>query len=133
MSNEELIDCALLSCKAMLALGAQIPDGSFDDMQRKFDELFPSIAKERSTKAPDVLQTQKVQVAIDGTGSHQTWFQASPGRAGRERFVAEPDCTFPGSPRGFTRWDVALKNLLRLGIQKHIEERASYSARGTLS
>ncbi len=40
----DLIDRALLTCKAMLALDAQIPDVSLDEICFGFDELFPSFA-----------------------------------------------------------------------------------------
>ncbi len=40
----DLIDRALLTCKAMLALDAQIPDVSLDEICFGFDELFPSVA-----------------------------------------------------------------------------------------
>ncbi|HEY3940186.1 MAG TPA: hypothetical protein VGL97_22355 [Bryobacteraceae bacterium] len=79
--DDELINLALLSCKAMLGLGARIPDGPFTDMQQRFDELFPEIATVRLTERPEEFETQKVHVAINATGSHETRFQAGPGLA----------------------------------------------------
>jgi hypothetical protein len=122
-SHDDLIDRALLSCKAMLALGAQIPDGSFDEMQFIFDELFPSVAQERIRGRPDEVETRMAHVCINATGSHETWFQISPGRDGLEVTVPEPDATFTGRNHSATRWEVMFRNLLRLGIQKLIEER----------
>ena len=122
-SHDDLIDRALLSCKAMLALGAQIPDGSFDEMQLIFDELFPSVAQERMRDRPEEVQTYLAHVCINAASSHETWFQMSPGRDGLEVTVPEPNATFTGRENGFTRWDAMFKNLLRLGIQKVIQER----------
>jgi hypothetical protein len=122
-SDDDLIDRALLSCKAMLALGGQIPDGSFDEMQLSFDELFPSAALARSRDKPEDLQTYRVHIGINAKGAHETWFQISPGRNGVAVTILEPNATFTGRQDTFTREEVMFKNLLRLGIQKAIEER----------
>jgi hypothetical protein len=122
-SDDDLIDRALLSCKAMLALGAQIPDGSFDEMQLSFDELFPSVALERNRDKPEDLQTYRVYIGINAKDAHETWFQIGPGRNGVGVTILEPNATFTGRQNTFTRGEVMFNNLLRLGIQKVIEER----------
>jgi hypothetical protein len=96
-SDDDLIDRALPSCKAMLAVGAQIPDGSFDEMQLSFDELFPSVALERSRDEPVDLQTYRVHIGINANGAHETWFQISPGRNGMAVTILKPNVTFTGS------------------------------------
>ena len=122
-SHDDLIDRALLSCKAMLALGAQIPDGSFAEMQVGFDELFPNIALERSKGTPEIFGTSIAHVCINAKGPHETWFQVSGGREGVAFTIPAPNAMFTGRKNTFSRWEVMFKNLLRLGIQKVIEER----------
>jgi len=109
ISDNELVDRALLSCKAMLALGAQIPDGSFDEMQLFFDKLFPTVAQERMRGRPEEVHTHLAHVGINAMGSHETWFQISPGRDGLEVTVSEPNASFTGKENGFNRWDVMFK------------------------
>lgn len=112
----DLLPAALLSCKAMLGLGAIVRDGSFRDMKQQFVELFPELAG--SEQDSEKFRSTSFQVAIRATGSHQTWFQCTGSREGCALPLDEP---IRRPVHGWTRWEIAMKNLLRLDLQKHIE------------
>ena len=113
---------ALASCKSMLALGAEIPDGTSEEMQGQFDLLFPRLAQARATETPNEYRTRIFNVTIDADGPHRTGFGHGPGRAGRSVPIAKPNASFyPDKPNSFSNWDVAMKNLLRIDLARLIE------------
>lgn len=113
---------ALMSCKTMLALGAGIPDGTADEMQQQFDQLFPKLARTRAGKNPGEYRTRIFDVTIDADGPHRTGFGHGPGRAGCNIPIPSPSALFfPEKPKTHSNWDVAMKNLIRLDLQRLIE------------
>jgi hypothetical protein len=62
----------------MLGLGAIIPDGPIDQMQHRFFELFPGIARALQNENKEAFVTTDFHVAIDASSSHKTWFGTGP-------------------------------------------------------
>lgn len=120
--STDLTLLALTSCKTMLALGAGIPDGTVGEMQAQFDLLFPKLAHARASRNPGEYRTRIFDVTIDSEGPHRTGFGHGPGRAGRTVPILKPHTPFYSDRSGsFSNWDVAMKNLLRLDLQRLIE------------
>jgi hypothetical protein len=130
-SADQLVYLALLSCKAMLGVGAIIPDGPPDEMQHQFFELFPGIAEARKNRNKEEFVTTDFHVTIDASGSHKTCFGFGPGgRPGRELPIPNPHTPFGGQPHTWTAWEIAMKNLLRQDIQAHIDAAAYVPGHG---
>ena len=120
--STDLTLLALMSCKTMLALGARIPDGTVDEMQQQFELLFPKLDHARASKNPSEYRTRIFDVTIDADGPHRTGFGHGPGRAGRSIPVPKPNAPFfADKPLAFSNWDAAMKNLLRMDLQRLIE------------
>jgi hypothetical protein len=120
--STDLALLALMSGKTMLALGAGIPDGTVDEMQQQFDLLFPTLAEARTSKNPGEYRTFVFNVTIDADGPHRTGFGHRTGRTGRNIPIPNPIAPFfPEKPNSFFNWDVAMKNLIRLDLQRLIE------------
>jgi hypothetical protein len=121
-SERALVRLALLSCKAMLGLGAAVPDGRLDEMKLGFDALFPAFAEARRKGVKGQYDTGEFHVAINAVHSHETWFGCGPGRNGRKLPIVNPNESFSASPQNFSNWEVAMKNLLRLDLQARLED-----------
>ena len=120
--STDLALLALMSGKTMLALGAGIPDGTFDEMRQQFDLLFPKLAQARASKNPGEYRTFVFNVTIDADGPHRTGFGGGPGRAGRNIPIPNPSALFfPEKPKTHSNWHVAMKNLIRMDLQRLIE------------
>lgn len=120
--STDLTLLALMSGKTMLALGAGIPDGTVDEMRQQFDLLFPTLAEARASKNPGEYRTFVFNVTIDADGPHRTGFGSGPGRAGRSIPIPNPIAPFfPEKPNSRCNWDVAMRNLIRLDLQRLIE------------
>ena len=120
--STDLALLALMSGKTMLALGAGIPDGTEDEMRQQFDLLFPKLAQARASKNSGEYETLIFNVTIDADGPHRTGFGAGPGRAGRRIPIPNPIAPFfPEKPNSRCNWDVAMRNLIRLDLQRLIE------------
>lgn len=115
-ADADLLRLALLSCKAMLGFGAIVRDGSFGSMKQQFEELFPELA--RSEQDSERFRSACFQVCIKATGSHETWFQGGHTREGSILPIQEAPVPVM---HGWTPWEIAMKNLLRLDLQKQIE------------
>ena len=96
----------------MLGLGAIIPDGPIGQMQDRFFELFPGIARALQNENKEEFVTTDFHVAIDASSSHKTWFGTGPeGRPGRDLPIPSPHASFSGQPNTWTAWEIAMKNL----------------------
>ncbi len=113
-SRRDLELYALTASKALLAVGAQIPDGTRVEMLRAMADLFP---KAESAIGRDLLtyQAWSAHVTIEGN-RHMEWgYGGAPVREGHTLFIPETDLG------GRSAFEVFLQNQLRIDIQQRIE------------